>query len=277
MQLLDNAISGREVGEVGISIATSVAVESLFANDETIKEEELWINVRTLFRNLHGSIDGAYRKFLTPAVLTTALLQEMEVIPRALLGTKLHHLKVHFYSCSYKDLKLKLPNAIFREAHTPLQLAYQELEQQTMNLIKSKRDSMDQPFHIFQTKIRGSKERSTALILTHSPIDLLFHDFSSVRLLESHTGAIKSKVEWNTKLTNGKILPPLPFNKFTVQVFGDNNTYLSGMPTKIKEAVIEMAEKDHWHQASSLDRILVSINKMKDKYGAMFLKSVLRS
>lgn len=276
MYNLDKVISTREIGELGISIPTSVALESLFKQTD-ITEGELWINVRTMFRNMYGSIDADFRKFLTAEILAPALIGEMGVIARNVESSPVGHLEVHFYSCSYSDLSRKLPNAILKEAHTPLQLLYTALEQDTMALVKRKRESLEQPMSLFQTTIKGKATRARAILLTHSPIDLLFNDFSSVRLLESHTGALKSKTEWNTKLTNAKVLPPLPFNAFTVQVFGDNNTYISGMPIKIKEAVIAMAEKDRWNPISSNDRISASIAKMPDKFGAQFLKRVLRS
>lgn len=276
MYNLDKVISTREIGELGISIATSVALESLFKKTD-INETEIWINVRTLFRNLHGAIEGDYRKFLSAEALVPTLIGEMGVITRNIEASPVGHLEVHFYSCSYNDLTRKLPNAILREAHTPLQLIYTDLEQQTLDQVKNKRNSLEQPMHLFQTTIKGRATRARAVLLTHSPIDLLFNDFSNVRLLESHTGALKSKTEWNTKLTNAKLLPPLPFNAFTVQVFGDNNTYISGMPIKIKEAVVKMAETDRWNPISTNDRISASIAKMPDKFGAQFLKRVLRS
>lgn len=276
MSDLDTAASRREVGELGISIATSVALESLFLMKD-ITESELWINVRTLFRNLHGAVDNDARKFIQAAQLVPVLLSELHVIKRQVEASPHGNLKVHFYISSYKDISLKLPNAIMREAHTPLQLAYVGLEQDCIRMITAKCKDLEVPLHLFKTNISGETTRSRAILLTHSPLDLLFTDFGSVRLLESHTGALKSKTEWNTKLTNGKMLPPMPFNKFTVQVFGDNNTYISGMPIKIKEAVVKMAEQDRWNPISTNDRIVASISKMKDLYGAQFLKRVLRS
>src|SRR5690606_9561418 len=82
------------------------------------------------------------------------------------------------------------------------------------------------------------------MLLTHIPVDLLSADrFSKLVLLESHTGAIKPHLSWYTKLTNGKELFRMPFNRFTLQVFGDNGVHFAPMPMKMKQAVKDISEK----------------------------------
>lgn len=260
-------VSEREVGELGISIPTSVAIESLLA-EEKIPETEIWINARTLFRNLHGSVDKDFRESLNAEDVVPTLINEMEFISKNVKG-----LKAHFYFPDYSDIAMRLPNAIARPVNTDKQKIYLVLEDTTMKALL-KAEVGVKPF---RTQIKSETSRAKVLLITHSPIDLLFNDFAEVRLLESHTGKFKTKSEWNTKLTNGNLLTNLPFNLFTIQIFGDNNGLLKAMPIALRTVVMEMAEKDHWTPVSSRDRIAASIGKLKDHFARALLMKILRS
>jgi hypothetical protein len=83
-------------------------------------------------------------------------------------------------------------------------------------------------------------------------------------LLETHTGAIKNYLQWNTKLTKGKDLVRMPFCKFTLQVFGDNGNVFSPMSMALKEAVTKLSVDDNWTNVATQDRLIYSIKKITD-------------
>lgn len=263
-------VAAREVGNLPLSIPTSEAIESLCSGD--VKETQIFINVRVLFRNMYSSLDTTVRDTLKGSSYVDIIIQEMQFLRSYIAEKKMGALKVVFYQCSYTDLNRKLPSAHLKTANTAKQRIYAAAEQEAMALLQKQAEALG--IQQYVTEIRGE---GSVIIFTHSPVDLLFARFFSVVLLESHTGKLKKSFEWNTKLTNGSTLTNLPFNKFTVQIFGDNNTYIAAMPSNIKRTVLEMAEQDRWSATSSDDRIRMSVNKLKDHFAKNFLLKVLKS
>lgn len=76
----------REKGKVPISIGTSLAFESLLNIHDDLKHkippyletEVIWINVKTLFRNLWGAIPRIRHDLVSDMQLAEALIFEME-------------------------------------------------------------------------------------------------------------------------------------------------------------------------------------------------------
>jgi hypothetical protein len=117
--------------------------------------------------------------------------------------------------------------------------------------------------------------KSDSLILTNYAYDLLsYKHFNKLDLLESHTGVLKPKSMWYTKLLNGKDLNRIPFNSLSIQVFGDKETF-SGMPHKVKSLILELAEKYQWTQVTSKDRIYYSLDRLDDKFLSTVLKTMI--
>lgn len=83
------------------------------------------------------------------------------------------------------------------------------------------------------------------LIMTHFAIDLL--NSYNLKLLESHTGTVKSSNLFYTRLAPfGKNdLTRIPFNSFTLYIFGDNSLTRT-LGIKTKKTVLEIAEANKW-------------------------------
>lgn len=270
-------VAGREVGDLPLSIPTSVAIEALFdehAGDVTKLADKLYVNIRTLFRNLDGCLESVVKTNLQAGDYIDALRMEMENIQSYVNEKSLGKIEVIYYHPSYLDLARKLPRAELRTANTDIQRKYLKLEKATMDMLMSK---VEEEFDIkkFSTQI---SDTGKVILLTHSPIDLIFNNFNNVLLLESHTGKLKKQYEWNSKLTNGSKLTNLPFNKFTIQIFGDKNTYLRQMPSKIRKVVLTLAEENAWSAVTTEDKIRFSVNhKLKDHFAKNFLLQILKS
>src|SRR5690606_22392271 len=105
---------------------------------------------------------------------------------------------------------------------------------------------------------------SDGLILTHFPVDLLNrYRFKTLKLLESHTGAIKPFNVWNTKLKDGQGLDVIPFDRMTLQMFGDN-AHFSPMHKKVRMTIYNLVVKNKWTYATTKDYVFYCIQQNRD-------------
>lgn len=269
MGLLDRKVADRAVGDLHISIATDLGLESAVGIHPEIKVDRppildsrvLMVNMRTLIRNIHGAVDGEIRKQLTPSAVLSTLQAEMQIIESTINRYSEGMTNVVFYACSHASLKRKFPNAIMRQVSTDIQLHYTHLERDVLKLLLAQPAAHD--IRTFDVEIEG--KYPDTMIITHLCVDLLSKPhFSKLLLLETHTGAIKNHLQWNTKLTKGNELLRIPFCRFSLQVFGDNGHLFSPQGQLMKNTVLEMAEADKWTNVSTRERIVSSIQKVKD-------------
>lgn len=269
-------VAARATEGLPLSVGTGLAIDAI---KDLTGYETLWINIRTLWRNLYESVETEHRVSLfngnkpTDKAVTAfaATLREEIGFIRSHLAATLGG--VRFYYLGYRDLPKKYPHAILKYPSTELQIRYAEFMDRTLDVLLE----ADTEQYIEQDKgseIRG--EATSSLIMTHYPTDLLSRfKFKKLRLLESHTGAVKSRSEWYTKLTDGKELKIVPFNHFTIQIFGDGGTHFGRYPIKIRKALLELAVQYKWNPTTSEDRIRLSLSRMSDRYAAAQLLKVL--
>lgn len=263
-----DVLSRRAVGEkLPLSVGTAIAFEAL---ESDVKYGSIWVNLRTLFRNVYDSVDTDQRGELTPKAVVDTMIEELGYITDYSKG-KIDHIQV--YHREYADLVHRFPKAIIRVPNTPLQKKYDLFMHSVIDevLLRDNEKTID-----FD---RGSTllgKPVSSLIITHYPLDLLSRShFAKLRLLESYTGAIKSKSQWNTKLTDGKLLKNIPFNDFTVQVFGDGPVQFMRFPKKVRDAIIELADQYNWTSITTMEKVRQNLNWMKDRYSAELLKQLL--
>lgn len=276
------AINAREKGQFPISISTSLALEGASGIYPERPESpapfdtpptELWVNVRTLFRNLLGSLKTAEdRNGVLPNALHVALTEEMTIVEAVVNKASQGRTGVVYYACDYTSLPRKYPKAQLKESKTSNQLTYLALEQQTLKLVMKEHGSED--LRHFDIELTGAHK--DAWMISHLPVDLLSKShFQSLKLLESHTGVLKGPSLWYTKLTNGKDLPHIPFGPFALQVFGDGGHHFQQMPRVIREEVLRLAEEYKWNATTTKDRISLSVRTIKDPMTRQFLLSLL--
>ncbi len=268
-QSIAASLSGREQGQIPISIATSLALEGAFgiledhpnANPPIHRFEVLYINLRTLLRNIAGSVDADTNAVLTAEDLSSTMVNELQIIEAAVKQFTAGKVEVVPYVCEYKALKRLFPHAMLKVttsdkqtfAHIRETNALLDFEEK-MGWIYSKKFDME-----------FEKDNRTALILTNYAIDLLQrYKFTSLSLLESHTGAVKPPAMWYTKLNNGKELTTIPFDRMTIQMFGDGSNLFSPFPIKIRRAIVAISEKNKWTPMSTKALILESVKKERD-------------
>ncbi len=268
------AIDAREKGQVPISIATSLAIEGALGIYPDRPEspppiqnaQAIWFNIRTLYRNLVNSLSAEVRDSANARDLLPHLREEMTIIENALIATNNGMTRTTFYLCDHSDFYTRFPRAKFKSPVTDRQIVAMGVETDTLSQFLKDRPPHD--FRLFKTEITAGSAREkdfTTFVVSHQPVDLLSrYAFKSFILLESHTGKLKSAGQWGTKLNSGKDFPELPFNKFTLQVFGDG-VHFSPLPGPVRHAVLARAKDDHWTPITTRDKMLASVQKIEDK------------
>jgi hypothetical protein len=275
------AVNQREKGQFPISIATSLALEGACGVHPdhpespapfTSPPQELWINTRTLFRNVMGAMNAETRAMVLPAQLHAVLVEELSIIEAAVIHHTQGNTIVVFYACDYSGMERKYPKASLKQAKTPNQHMYLGLEQQTLRLLMKEHGSQD--LRHFPLELTG--KHGHTWIITHLPLDLLSKSyFASLKLLESHTGVLKGPSLWYTKLTGGNELPNIPFGAFGLQAFGDGGHQFNAQPRVIKEEILRLAEQYKWNATTTKDRMLLSLREVKDPMTRTFLLALL--
>lgn len=262
--------ANRERGAFPVSIGTSLALESAAGiypekpepNPPIRKVEEVWFNLRTIIRNLLGAIPTDARDRILPADAVAPLIEDLSIIKEVVHDISKMKTKAVFYHCDYKYLKRLFPKATLKEPTTAKQKQAHAVEEEIIRLFLENTHGVK--IVEFKGRIEGSYP--TSFIVTHLPVDLLArYRFRQLTLLESHSGNLKPYGKWHTKLTGGKELEFIPFNEFSIQVFGDNNNHFSAQLPSLKKVVVDLAVKDHWTALTTDDKIRASIKKLEDK------------
>jgi hypothetical protein len=253
-----------------ISIATAQAIESslgVLPDNEVPKApilnaDSLWVNVRTLYRNLMGSIERDQRDGLVPDDLAEAIINEMQIIEAAISQGSNGLCNVVYYVCSYDAVPRRFPHANHKNPNTDNAKYAWNMEQLTMKAIADLQPAHD----LRQFDLDFDKEESRVFIITHYPVDLLNrYMFRTLTLVESHTGTLKSPARWYTKLGTGpsKELYNIPFDRMTLQLFGDGVLF-SPHPIKIRRFLMGIAEKYKWSSISTKALVMAGIKAEKD-------------
>lgn len=277
-----NAIVNRVKGElVPVSISTALAIESFVGQNidsptddpQCNKTDVLLINVRTLTRNLQGCVDPEVKNDLPNNEVLEAIQNEMSVIDGTIEEFTKGAVKVIYYIPSYGSYYTgKLKEGILKELKTPNQIFQNSLELAVCDGLKKNKETLTS--NIIETNSNLPKMDVRATLITHYPVDLLArYNFTELHLLESHTGAIKNPSMWNTKLQNGRDIPNIPFDRATLQVFGDGVMYRP-MNMKIRKAFIEMAEKHQWSAATTEALVKHSAKSAKDPFLGQFVNGL---
>lgn len=260
-----NSRSERVVGNINLSIATNMAIDGLYNRiPDKPKERPLpatlgnaiYFNVRTLFRNVWGSMTSTEAELLSLDSFVDILEQEMVTAVSA-LSEEEPPLEAFFYAPSYEHLHREYPNAELKNIKTD-KMSHKVLMENRVLAAFKKMEETPVPI-IFNDVELKSKLPLKAFILTHYPVDLLHTSgFDKTYLLESHTGAVKGPEKWYTKLATKNLEnnERIPFNKGTIQFFGESGGIFKAQPIGARKRVIEVAVKYKWNQHTTRSRML---------------------
>jgi hypothetical protein len=272
-------LAQRVIGAYPLSIATSLMLESLAGVHPDLPipphppiqdYQAIWVNLRTLFRNLYNAVVRDQQQDLHPSFLAEAMISEMEVLHDA-IRTLQSTVQVFFYVNNYPDLVRQFPHAQFRTDNTPLQKHYAAIMVSTLELVMTQaKKVMKTPPAFFRGDLQASQMMKT-LLVTHYAWDLTSAKYlGDTELIESHTGKIKPPSQWYTKYYQGKDYPMIPFRRGFLPIFGDD-TLFRPFPKAARESIVELAVKYDWTNVTSLDRLRLGLDQLSDKY----LKAVI--
>ncbi|ANZ49392.1 hypothetical protein WELLINGTON_40 [Erwinia phage Wellington] len=265
----------RVFGHYPVSIASSLAIEGLTHTGEFASwgpkppihdYQVLYLNLRTLFRNAFYAFEDN-RERLTPDVILTSIEEDIKNILAAASSAAPSMLCVP-YLCQYNSVNKTFPEAAFRNANTPSQIFYNSLEQ---DVYKQVVGQQLWGVELFDCAPKGEHD---TVLLTHMPSDLLARsEFPKLALIESHTGKLKTHLEWYTKV-NGKSAQ-IPFNKAFLTLFGDGVMF-HPLDRKVRSVVTKTAEKYHWTQTTTMDRINNCLRLVNEPHVVDYLRKLAR-
>ncbi len=268
------------IGGFPLDIGTSIAFESIFKthfepydperkipNEIDIKEyNAILINLRTLFRNVFGSLKPDEARIATATQFVTLLKFEMAVIRGLLENDGLGIMKPYFYYPQYDNIyKAKLPNEVhLRKPDTEKQKLYYKLLVDTMKkLLYDCRDDLD--VRSFKNTIDVAIGKN-ALIVTHIPYDLfVYTKYRKLDLLESYTGILKPRYLWPSKYYHGKDYVNIPLDPKLIKILGDNEMFHPS-PIKYRKAILTFGEQHNWTPLTTPEKVMFDIrNWLADK------------
>lgn len=253
---------------VPVSIGTALILEHEDANLK-LWSPHLYVNMRTLLRNIVQAVPSREYLTVTKEAFVFVLLEEMEALKEFVSQYTGNKTTVFYYYPTYKGISRQLPKANWSPARGGQISEIFTIEENVKKLLEEvhdvhKKETKEELFSICDVDLpRGDKP---SMVLTHYTVDLLSARlFPTLFLLESHTGRIKKRPDWNTKLT----LPTddrarIPFCRFTLQVFGDGKAILANSH-QVKKVVRELAVKNKWTNITTQDRIRQNINSIPAK------------
>lgn len=223
-------LENRAMSGFPVSIGTGLALETVFDPIQDVYDESrevpdkvdinnynlFIINISTLLRNILSSISSKDIESLKFKEVYDTLLEEIDF-----LSNFLDNLNVNkeFYVNRYKFIQNKYNKEKFRNPTTAKQMFISNLIEKCLDRI-IKEDEVSE----YDSFIKNKKEYN-ALIFTHIPFDLLsYTHFMNLELLESHTGIVKTRKNWNSKYypIPKKDMSILPFFEYLLVTFGDH-------------------------------------------------------
>lgn len=285
--MTSSILAARTTSAFPLSIGTSLSFESLsqlggkpYDPDRKIPQhvelknyQEFWINLSTLFRNMYSSVPSQEAVKLQAGDCADVLLEEMEVIEDTVKQETAGQMRVVFFISNYKNIKNMNSQAIPRVPNTQKQIDYFKLHDKTIQQVLNTRYQRQEDISIFENKIKP-KEPCKALIFTHIAYDLLgYPKFTKLDLIESHTGVLKQRNMWYTKLYQSDDLQVIPFIEIMLKFFGDSHTFRP-FPIKARKTILEVAIEKRWTWATTEAKVKQDLGYMKDQYLAQVINSL---
>lgn len=269
-----------ERGQLTMNIATSLAIESLlnihpersWPKAPYLEYDQIWVNAKTLLRNILSSFPKEIDPYLVPGYLAELMHDEWDNIRHTLSETT--KLEPVLYVSNYADIERRYRSDItpIRRDSTEKQKAAKERNDKALAIAMKTWTSDD--IKIFTTDVTGDLG-IRAIMLTHIPYDLIhYRTFGELDLLESHTGMVKNRSLWYTKFLNGKDLAVIPFTIYFLRIFGDKEMF-SPMDIKLRRALVELGTKYNWTALTTDSRVRMCVSFMKNPYFEALIRDLM--
>lgn len=282
---MNNTLADRELGNIPVSIATALAIDGLYNRHPDLKPMPklpaskaniIYLNARTIFRNIHGAIgDNDKASAVNAKDYANTILNEVDEI-RAAVSEEQHPLEVVLYLPSYKSIARYMGNGELKPLNTDKQKTYNTLENNSLQHIVDMYKAVEKkPFLEVDMDINVEVYQNI-FILTHLPVDLLnVKNAAEVYLVESHTGKIKSQELWYTKFSSERS-PTIPFNKATLLFFGDSGGLFKPQNVKARRRLVDIATTRKWNAHTTPSRMLLGVELSQEPILLTTLRALLR-
>lgn len=269
----------REVGKFPLSIGTSFAIEGLLGVHEGNPHQPsghkgialLMVNIRTLVRNYREAVKANDVDRIDYHSAALSILAEMKAIPEVIRQSR-RNIEVVYYHQAIEDIKQQFPNATYKRPKTDKQVAVDTYEKFVIRLLMT--ECINEKFPVQIVKRSPIPRNLITAIYTHYPKDLFWKgSFERLFLLESHTGRLKTYVDWYTKMNSIKADNQVPLNEFTLQVFGDKHLF-EGQDKKVKTELKELAKVKRWNGTTSSAKVAADVRSsgsvlLRETYGSL--------
>lgn len=286
---MDAHFNDRVTGAFPLAISTSLALEGALGihpenpTDKNILPYygEIWVNLRTLYRNLHESVPKDVQERLLAGTMVDALLEEIEHFDTTIRERATSPMKIIYYASNYAGLAKRYPKALLRTASTQRQVIYQDIQQKAIKgLLTELGKAGGRTVRVFDLDLKPknpTEHYGKALMISHYAYDLLSHyEFQKLTLLESHTGVAKDRALWSSKYTDGRQFPMIPFRESLLQVFGDS-TLFRAWNVKDRRVIVELAQAKTWTPLTTISKIRQDLRYLNNPMLQKTLNDVLTS
>lgn len=282
---MNRTLEDRELGNIPVSIATAMAIDGLYNRHPDLKRTAklpasnakiIFINARTMFRNIHGAVgDKDKANDVPPQEYADVLLSEVDELSAA-LSQEQHPLELVLYLPSYKSISRYMGNGELKPLNTDNQKRYNRLENDTLQAIGDRYKDQEQKPYLEVDMDINVEVYQNVFILTHLPVDLLnIKNAAEVFLVESHTGRVKTKELWYTKFQSEKN-PAIPFNKATLLFFGDSGGLFKPQNIKSRRRLVDIATSRKWNAHTTTSRMLGGIELSHEPFLLKTMRELLR-
>lgn len=262
----------REIGDLSLSMGTSIALETFFGlrpppvrQPTHAKFTQLWVNIETLIRNAIAAYTSEDLSAVDVNELITVVMEELEFLEQA-VTQHAEKLTLVVYYDDPNGRNSLYPHATWRTPTTPRQSLIHRLT--TLTTVQVLAMIRDRQWTLTVIDRHPPKVAGNVAILTHHAHNLLWWpNFNLLRLLETRTGKLKAPDEWTGKLKNLTPETQLPFNEFTLQVFGDNGLF-AGESRTVRRELKTLAFNSNWTKITTRDKVLSDVRS----HGSVLLK-----
>ena len=273
---IEHAVSNRDMSSFFMSVGTGLALETFFEpisnridDDRTIARENIdkykihYFNIVTLIRNIVRSISSTKLRTVVVTskegakVVCDSLISELDILFD--LYDDKNCIPIIFIP-DYDNLLSKIDNT-HELNKAKLEMKY--FTDLVIDMFKKHNNNGGVSITVIETKYKLPTSSDNILLTSHIALDLLNGKFSRrLFLLESHTGKIKSKLEFNTKYHSiGKYSKEVfPFTDSLLFLLGDS-TYIKPIKFSLRAELALTAMKNKWTNHTSESRINTVIRK----------------
>ena len=230
---MNTVLQNRTYSGFPVSIGTGLSLETIFDPITEVYDKDriapskvnkksynLYLfNVSTIIRNILSTVTSKDLISIKEKELLEVTLEEIEWLDYFFSS---NDLKVTFYVNKYEYIKKTYNNSNkLRKPSTEKQVYTDKLMNYSLRHIEKQDDT-----YMFNKDIAVRDSIVTkCLVFTHIPFDLLsWNKYLQLDLLESNTGLVKTRKNWNSKYFKipDRDMSILPFTEYLLVTFGDN-------------------------------------------------------